>query len=210
MTTDERTNINDDQAKSEVSQKFAEIVGKSLRIEPLLVTPDAHLDELGAESLDLIEITMESEAQFGIWIPEKPILDTAAEIFGPGVLEKDGYLTEEGKRLMRRRMPAADAAAFTGEVAVKDLRRYFLQVSTWTRMIEALLEHTPRTCSTCGGAFHSSTGLRVKCAGCGLEVSVPSGEEINRAWVQEYYEKDAGSRAEESVETHGAAQEVRK
>jgi ribosomal protein S27AE len=158
-----------------------------------LVPPGAYLDELGAESLDLIEITMETEAQFDIWLPEKSILDVAAEVFCAGMLEKDGHLTEEGKRLMTRRMPSEDAAAFTGDVAVNDLRHYFLKVGTWTRMIESLLQHTPRVCSKCGGAFHASLGLRMKCEKCGAEVSLRSGEDINREWVREYYEKEYGA-----------------
>ncbi|HUJ20472.1 MAG TPA: phosphopantetheine-binding protein [Bryobacteraceae bacterium] len=185
-----------DQLQSEVLQKFSEIVGKSLHIDPLVVTPDSYLDELGAESLDLIEISMETEAQFDVWLPEKSILDTAAEVFGPGVLEKDGYLTEEGKRLMKCRMPDEDAAAFSGEVAVKDLRHYFQKVGTWTRMIESLLEHTPRVCAACGGPLQSTLALRMKCVNCALEVSLRSGEEINREWVKEYHEKEYRSRAE--------------
>src|SRR5579863_2804646 len=140
-----------DQSNSEVLARFSELVGKSLHIDPSLVTPDTYLDDLGAESLDLIEITMETESQFDVWLPEKSILDIASEIFGPGVLEKDGLLTEQGKRLMQRRMPPEDAADFEGEIAVKDLRHYFMKVGTWIRMIESLLEHTPRACSACGG-----------------------------------------------------------
>jgi len=188
--TKDMTNM---QTSSEVLDKFAQIVAKSLRIDASLVTPGAYLDELGAESLDLIEITMETEAQFDIWLPEKSILDTAAEVFGPGVLEKDGYLTKDGKLLMTRRMPAEDAAAFAGEVAVKDLRHYFMKVCTWTRMIESLLEHTPRICSECGAALRASLGLRMKCAGCGHEVSLRSGEEINREWVRQYYAEEYSS-----------------
>ncbi|MCU1275537.1 MAG: hypothetical protein JWO48_2968 [Bryobacterales bacterium] len=192
--TNEMTNMH--QTTSEVLDKFAQIVAKSLHIDDSLVTPGAYLDELGAESLDLIEISMETESQFDVWLPEKSILDTAAEVFGAGVLEKDGYLTEDGKLLMTRRMPAEDAATFTGEVAVKDLRHYFMKVCTWTRMIESLLEHTPRICSECGGALRASLGLRMKCAGCGHEVSLRSGEEINREWVRQYYAEEYSSRKE--------------
>src|SRR5689334_19062126 len=114
---------------SEVFEQFAPIVARSLRLDVAQVTMDAHLTDLGAESLDLIEITMETESQFHIFLPDKSILETAVEIFGPDVLEKDGFLTEEGKLLMMRRMPETDAAAFAGEVAVKDLLQYFLKVS---------------------------------------------------------------------------------
>ena len=86
---------------------------------------DTQLNDLGAESLDLIEITMETETQFHIFLPDKSILETAVEVFGSDILEKDGYLTEEGKRLLLRRLPEADARAFQGEVAVKDLQHIF-------------------------------------------------------------------------------------
>ena len=122
--------------ESEVFDKFAQIVAKSLRIDASQIASDTHLTDLGAESLDLIEITMETETQFHIFLPDKSILETAVEVFGPGILEKDGYLTEDGKRLLLCRMPEADAQAFEGEVAVKDLQHYFLKVDTWVRMIQ--------------------------------------------------------------------------
>src|SRR5208282_2402311 len=121
--------------------------------------PDTHLTDLGAESLDLIEITMETETQFHIFLPDKSILETAVEVFGSGILEKDGYLTEEGKRLLLCRMPEADARAFEGEVAVKDLQSYFLEVGTWVRMIQGLVQFTPGECASCGGPMASSMGF---------------------------------------------------
>jgi len=185
--------------ESEVFDKFAQIVAKSLRIDASQIAPDTHLTDLGAESLDLIEITMETETQFHIFLPDKSILETAVEIFGPGILEKDGYLTEEGKRLLARRMPEADAQAFEGEVAVKDLQQYFLKVGTWVRMIQGLAQYTPGECQACGGAMVSSQGFRMKCAKCGEEITLRSGEEINREWVREYYDKEYRPQTEDSV-----------
>ena len=56
--------------ESEVFDKFAQIVARSLRIDVAQVTPEVHLTDLGAESLDLIEITMETESQFHIFLPD--------------------------------------------------------------------------------------------------------------------------------------------
>jgi acyl carrier protein len=185
--------------ETELFQKFAQIVAHALRIDASQVTPDAHLNDLGAESLDLIEITMETESQFHIFLPDKSILETAVEVFGPDVLEKDGVLTEEGKRLMMRRLPAADQAAFQGEVTVKDLQNYFLKVSTWLRMIESLVEYTPTECAACGGSMTPSMGFRMKCAKCGQEITLRSGEELNREWVREYYDKEYRPRMDATV-----------
>jgi acyl carrier protein len=176
--------------ESEVFDKFAQIVAKSLRIDASQIAPDTHLTDLGAESLDLIEITMETETQFHIFLPDKSILETAVEVFGPGILEKDGYLTEEGKRFLLRRLPGADAQAFVGEVAVKDLQSYFLKVSTWVRMIQELAQFTPAECQSCGGPMVASMGFRMKCGQCGQEITLRSGEELNREWVREYYDKE--------------------
>jgi len=176
--------------ESEVFDKFAQIVAKSLRIDASQIFPDTHLTDLGAESLDLIEITMETETQFHIFLPDKSILETAVEVFGPGILENEGYLTEEGKRFLLRRMPEADSGTFSGEVAVKDLQQYFLKVSTWVRMIQDLAQYTPAECESCGGPMVASMGFRMKCAKCGHEITLRSGEELNREWVREYYDKE--------------------
>jgi acyl carrier protein len=185
--------------ESEVFDKFAQIVVKSLRIDASQIAPDTHLTDLGAESLDLIEITMETETQFHIFLPDKSILETAVEVFGPGILEKDGYLTEEGKRFLLCRMPQAEARAFEGQVAVKDLQHYFLKVGTWVRMIQELAQYTPAECASCGGPMAASMGFRMKCTKCGQEITLRSGEELNREWVREYYDKEYRPQAGVSV-----------
>jgi acyl carrier protein len=172
--------------EEQIREKFAEIVAQSLHIDAQQVSPDIYLDDLGAESLDLIEISMEVESQFKVWLPEKSILQTAMEVYGPGVLETDGYLTAEGKTLLQRRVPEEDAAQFQGMVSLKDVQRYFMLVGTWIRMIDGLLAYTPTVCAQCGAPMTSSLGFRLKCTACGEEVTLRSGDEINREWVQDF------------------------
>ena len=185
--------------ESEAFNKFAKIVARSLRIDVVQVKPEVHLNDLGAESLDLIEISMETESQFHIFLPDKSILETAVEVFGLDILEKDGYLTDEGKRLMLCRMPDADAETFQGKVAVKELQSYFLKIGTWVRMIQGLAQYTPGQCAACGGPMAPSMGFRMKCSECGHEITLRSGEEINREWVREYYDKEYRPQAEAPV-----------
>jgi len=183
--------MNTKMTEAQIYDKFADIVAASLRVDRERVTMEAHLmDDLGGESLDLIEITMETESAFNVWLPEKSILDTAEEVFGPGVLVKEGVLTEAGKELVKRRMPGESAHLFEGEVTVKALTSYFLTVRSWVALIERLMEYTPETCESCGGALKAETGFRMQCTQCQKQVSLRSGEELNRDWVQQYYDQE--------------------
>src|SRR3954449_4643605 len=53
----------------EVLDDVRAIISKSLNIPIERLTPDARLDELGAESLDVIEIVFSLEEKFDISIP---------------------------------------------------------------------------------------------------------------------------------------------
>lgn len=174
-------------SESEILERFAQVVARSLRIDAALVTPDAYLCDLGAESLDLLEITMEAEDEFNILIPQKNILQTAQEVFGFGVLVRDGFLTEDGVKFLRRRMPELDPATVVAGMSMADLGRAFQRVGTWLRMIQGLMAYSPRVCPSCETPFSKAIAGRLKCAKCGKEVDLPSGDDLNRRWVEEYH-----------------------
>jgi acyl carrier protein len=175
-------------SNQEILERFAKVVAQSLRIEESQVTEDAYLDDLGAESLDLAEITMESEEEFDVLIAQKTILQTATEVFGEGVLLKDDKLTDEGKRFLQRRMPEFPVNG--DDITVAHLSKQFLRVGTWVRMIKGLMEHTPKNCAKCGAAFGKPLAGRLKCGACAFEFDIPSGEDLNREWVVQYYQQE--------------------
>ena len=53
----------------EVLDEVQQIIAKALKIPIEKLTPETRLDEIGAESLDVIEIVFELEEKFGINIP---------------------------------------------------------------------------------------------------------------------------------------------
>lgn len=171
---------------SEILKTFAGIVSRSLQVEAERVTEDAYLDDLGAESLDLIEITMGVEESFDIWISEKSILQTARDVFGAGVLENGTQLTEAGKALLLARMPELDPQVLEGDVQLADVNRQFMRVSGWLRMIEGLVAVSPSACTACGGALGPAVAFKRKCEQCGAQHQLVSGEEVNRKWVENY------------------------
>lgn len=56
---------------SEVKQKVVEIIVNKLSVEESKVTENAHfINDLGADSLDTVELIMELEKEFNISIPD--------------------------------------------------------------------------------------------------------------------------------------------
>jgi acyl carrier protein len=53
-----------------VAVRTIEVIAKQLRVDPGIVTRETHLDELGANSLQLVEIIMELEEIFDIEIDQ--------------------------------------------------------------------------------------------------------------------------------------------
>lgn len=176
----------------EILDRFAAIVAASLRVDPARVTRDASLDALGAESIDLVEITIDVENAFGILMPERTILDAATEVLGPGVVEADGRLTEVGRRLLLARMPELDPQTIAAGAPVREVKRVLLRVDVWVRLIRGLLEQSPRVCPDCGRPLVQGTPARVRCEACRREFDLPSGDDLARAWVRRWA-AEAGS-----------------
>ena len=172
--------------ESEILARFAQIVARSLRIAPERVTADAYLSDLGAESLDLLEITMETEDEFGILMPQNDILHVGQDVFGPDILVREGVLTEQGVRFLQRRLPF-ESGTITVGLPVADVVRIFQRVGTWVRVVQGLLEHSPTTCPSCAAKLSKPLAARVKCTSCDTEVDLPAGDDLNRRWVEEYY-----------------------
>ena len=57
---------------AELEERIAEIIAEQLGVEAAEVTPEASfVDDLGADSLDTVELVMALEEEFGIEIPDE-------------------------------------------------------------------------------------------------------------------------------------------
>ena len=89
---------------------------KPLLVEVLGVRPDdihRHSElvaDLGAESIDLLDLTFRVEESFNVRIEANELEREAIQQMPGGVYEKDGYLTDEALVEIRRAAPELDQA----------------------------------------------------------------------------------------------------
>jgi acyl carrier protein len=95
-------------ASDETLARVTKVLVQSLGVEEDDITPSATLlGDLGAESIDFLDIVFRLEREFGIKVPRgelfiEPAFQGGAD-YGP-----DGRVTAEGFAALRSRMPYAD------------------------------------------------------------------------------------------------------
>jgi acyl carrier protein len=168
--------------REEVEQKVIAAVAHALDLDPRQVSPSASLTaELGAESLDFLDIAFTLEREFNVQLPRLDILQRATEHFGEDTLVKDGVVTDRGLELLRRGMPEIGAERFRPGLKATEVAAMF-NVATFERILLRLLEakrELPRDCPRCGGPMvESPVTPELVCESCEESVPLPSGDEI--------------------------------
>lgn len=126
--------------KDEIFEKIRDALVEALGVDDDEVTPEATLvGDLGAESIDFLDIVFRLEKAFDIKIPR-------GELFPEDVLTNaeyvaDGKVTEEGLKELRERMPFANLDDFSRNPVVQDFGNV-LTVADMCRFIETKVEVT--------------------------------------------------------------------
>jgi acyl carrier protein len=111
-------------ASDEIYGKVARVLVESLNVEADDLTPTATLQgDLGAESIDFLDIVFRLERGFGIKIPRGELFPESV-FQGDPVFVCDGNVTDKGMDELRARMPFAELGAFERDrrlSAVSDL-----------------------------------------------------------------------------------------
>ena len=99
-------------AGENISARVAEVLVEALNVEEDEIRPAATLQgDLGAESIDFLDIVFRLEREFGIKIPRGELFpDTIFQ--GDPDLVSDGRVTDRGMAELRSRMPWADLSGF--------------------------------------------------------------------------------------------------
>jgi acyl carrier protein len=140
--------------------------------------------ELGADSLDLVEITYDLEQRLGVTLPTKSILDHAAEQLGTSdLLYGAGGLTETGLYFLEHSF-----FRFNREQMRVGMQPHEIlasaTVGNWANLCFELFSYLPDACPECG---HHEARIapddKVVCGGCGAALKPIPGDSALGVYV---------------------------
>jgi acyl carrier protein len=112
--------------RDEIQTKVTKVLVDALGVDDDEVTPGAVIrDDLGAESIDFLDIMFRLEKEFGIKIPKGEMMpDNLAT--NPEFVQ-NGVVTQKGLDLIKERMPhaAEEFEAFKGDPKLEAMSKLF-------------------------------------------------------------------------------------
>src|SRR5207253_2239697 len=121
--------------RDEIYSKVSATLVEALNVDEDEITPESTLQgDLGAESIDFLDIVFRLEREFGIKIPRGELFPES--IFqGDPEFVQDGRVTERGLSELKTRMPFADLSQFEKDPELGHLSDLFT-VDLITRYIQ--------------------------------------------------------------------------
>jgi acyl carrier protein len=112
-------------SRDEIYLGVKEVMVDALGVDDDEVTAEATLmGDLGAESIDFLDIVFRLEKAFGIKIPREELFPAESMMNNPEYVS-NGKLTEKGLAELRDRMPHGELAAFESDPDINKLGDLF-------------------------------------------------------------------------------------
>ena len=112
-------------SRDEIVQKVQEVLVDALGVDDDEVTIEARLmGDLGAESIDFLDIVFRLEKAFGIKIPREELFP-AENLMSNSEFIRNGKLTEKGLAELRVRMPHTDLSEFENDPDINKMGDLF-------------------------------------------------------------------------------------
>ena len=130
-------------SETEIFEQLKPLLVEVLGIRPDQIHPHSELvTHLGAESIDLLDLTFRIEETFQVRIEANELEREAIKQLPGGVFEKDGKLTEEALAELRRAAPELDPAKLVTGLRKADLPA-LLTVGFFVSLIQRKLALNP-------------------------------------------------------------------
>lgn len=176
-------------------QKILEEVKKSisegLDIGAERIKPQSSLiKDLGAESLDFLDINYRLEQTFGIKMARHSVIEHMEEMFGEeSALDSDGKITENAVKVLGRRFNNVGGELHAG-MDMDELPAH-VTVQSIADGVSNLLDSLPETCTSCGASsWKVEDETRIQCGACGEPAAFANGDDLIDQWLTGVQEQE--------------------
>ncbi len=165
-----------------IEQKVWEIFVETL--EPPQEVPRNRplIEELGFDSLDMIELSFALEEFFGFEFGSRNAIEELDRRVGGEQILSGGFLTELGREVVLERMPELRKVELPSDLAAAALPRFFT-LATFARILHDFYLHAPDLCP-CTGEPVVAKGLKLVTKEGAEPVAAPSGDELLERWLE--------------------------
>ena len=113
-------------SRDEILQEVQEVMVDALGVDDDEVTPGSTLmGDLGAESIDFLDIVFRLEKTFNIKVPREELFPAESLMSNPDFVS-NGKLTEKGLTELRNKMPHTDLSEFEKDPDINKMAGRFL------------------------------------------------------------------------------------
>ncbi len=176
--------------EEKVIEEVRRAIWEGLDIDPARVKAESSLvGELGAESLDFLDINYRLEQTFGIKTARHSVLEHMEEMFGEeSAIDADGKLTEGAVKVLRLRFnnssqlkPGMDMEELPGAVTVQSIADGIISI----------LDSLPENCTNCGKQdWKIEKESRIQCGSCGEPAAFTNGDELIDEWLTQVQQSE--------------------
>ncbi|MEW6601530.1 MAG: phosphopantetheine-binding protein [Nitrospirota bacterium] len=170
--------------EEKVFEELKKAIVETLRVDESSIKLESSLiNDLGAESLDFLDINYRLEQAFGMKMARHFVLEHIEEMFGEGTaINEDGQLTDKAVELLKIRfggnMPQLKSGMDMDEIPS------MVTVQSMVQGVMDILASLPEKCSNCGNsAWQSDDGSKIKCGSCGEGATFTNGDDLIKAWL---------------------------
>jgi len=170
--------------EEKVFEELKKAIVETLRVDESSITMESSLiNDLGAESLDFLDINYRLEQAFGMKMARHFVLEHIEEMFGEGTaIDEDGRLTDKAIELLKIRfgnnMPELQPGMDMDEIPA------MVTVQSMVQGVMDILSSLPDKCTSCGNsAWQSDDGIKIKCGSCGESATFANGDDLIKAWL---------------------------
>lgn len=168
-----------------VIEEVKKAVAETLNSDASKIEADNSLiRDLGAESLDFLDINYRLEQAFGIKIARHFITEHIEDMFGEGAaIDEDGKLTPKALELLKSRF-AEHGVELSADMEMDDVPA-LITIRSMASGIMDILNSLPEKCAKCGAAsWKSGDGSHVLCGSCSEPGSFTNGDDLMKDWLK--------------------------